>query len=77
MSSLLTSSGVLDEADCESGGGSEQGHGEDAEDAIERLLYAPCSVQLAVGTGNLLTAGTSERANFRRDGAGCKREIVG
>ena len=32
----LTSSGVLDEADCESGGGSEQGHGEDAiEDVTE------------------------------------------
>ena len=36
MSSLLTSSGVLDKADCESGGGSEQGHGEDAiEDVTE------------------------------------------
>ena len=35
VSSLLTSSGVLDEADCESGGGSEQGHGEDAEDVTE------------------------------------------
>ena len=31
----LTSSGVLDEGDCESGGGSEQGHGEDAEDVTE------------------------------------------
>ena len=35
VSSLLTSSGVLDEADCESGGGSEQGHDEDAEDVTE------------------------------------------